>query len=172
MWTIYRICRGIRILKKYCMASSQKLPKTDFSENREGGCYSVRTAPWATPSWKKCKDMTTGRLTSKKKNNVWVSIRHEDTADAALSTWVEFKFWQVLFPEQRLSLENGQDQRAPRKEKLLFWIYNNRMYFSIPNVILSNQWGKSALISKFVKDSRVDFFWLLKSNELQIKQGF
>lgn len=49
------------------MTSSEKLPKTYFSENMEGHRYSMRTATWATQSWNKHKDMTTGRLTSKKK---------------------------------------------------------------------------------------------------------
>lgn len=106
----------------------------------------------------------------KKKTSVWVSIGQENTADAAFTAWVEFKFCSVLFPEQKPSLAHGQQQRAPRKEKLLFWISNNRTYFNIPNIVISNQWGKSVVIIKFVKDSRVEFFWLLKSNELQIKQ--
>jgi len=49
------------------MTSSEKSPKTYFSENREGHCYSVGTATRATRSWNKHKDTKTGMLTSKKK---------------------------------------------------------------------------------------------------------
>lgn len=86
------------------MTSSEKLPKTYFSENREGCRYSVRTATWATQSWNKHKDMQQeGWQARKKKTDAWVSTGHEYAADAAeFTTVAKLKFRQIWFDWEKV----------------------------------------------------------------------